>query len=122
MSRRACAENGDYAQGFDFDLLRVPCAFLLLRVSEKSLKILGFPQVFPWRPNTSAARARGMLTHLKSSSPRRIHMRITKLILTAFLFVLALFAANLATHGQTDWTVVDTFHVGGEGGWDYLTV
>jgi hypothetical protein len=47
-------------------------------------------------------------------------MRIAKLIITAFILVL--FAVALPAFAQTDWGVAKTFHVGGEGGWDYLTV
>ena len=27
-----------------------------------------------------------------------------------------------STFAQTDWTVAKTIHIGGDGGWDYLTV
>lgn len=47
-------------------------------------------------------------------------MRIAKQIITAFILVL--FAATLPAFAQTDWAVTKTFHIGGEGGWDYLTV
>lgn len=47
-------------------------------------------------------------------------MRISKL--TLVILALALFTAALCAQGQTDWAVVDTFHAGGDGGWDYLTV
>ena len=33
-----------------------------------------------------------------------------------------LFALNHSAFSQTDWAVTNTFHVGGEGGWDYITV
>lgn len=53
-------------------------------------------------------------------------MRIARRITTAFIFVVlltaVLFAAALPAFAQTDWTVTKTFHIGGEGGWDYLTV
>ena len=49
-------------------------------------------------------------------------MRIAKLVPAAFILILAVSTIALPAHAQTDWTVVDTFHVGGEGGWDYLTV
>src|SRR5450631_4170809 len=42
-------------------------------------------------------------------------MRITKLILTAVTLLPPALAA-------TDWEVVKTFHIGGAGSWDYLTV
>ena len=29
---------------------------------------------------------------------------------------------TILTFAQTGWTVVKTFHIGGDGGWDYLTV
>ncbi|HTD22124.1 MAG TPA: hypothetical protein VK738_05695 [Terriglobales bacterium] len=47
-------------------------------------------------------------------------MRIAKLIVTAFILVLI--TGVLPAFAQTDWEVAKTFHVGGEGGWDYLTV
>lgn len=47
-------------------------------------------------------------------------MRIQKLVLAGLGFVL--FASALQVLAQTDWGVVRTFHVGGEGGWDYVTV
>jgi hypothetical protein len=37
------------------------------------------------------------------------------------LLLVVLFATQL-TFAQTDWTVVKTFPIGGDGGWDYLTV
>jgi DNA-binding beta-propeller fold protein YncE len=40
------------------------------------------------------------------------------LVQFSMLFALALPAAS----AQTDWQVLRTFHVGGEGGWDYVTV
>jgi DNA-binding beta-propeller fold protein YncE len=47
-------------------------------------------------------------------------MRSTSLIATALtLLLLAGLAPALA---QTDWQVVKTFQIGGQGGWDYLTV
>ncbi len=36
--------------------------------------------------------------------------------------ILALFACLAPLRAQTDWKVVQTFPVGGQGGWDYLTV
>ena len=39
--------------------------------------------------------------------------------LSAALLVLA---ASLPAIAQTNWQVTNTFHIGGEGGWDYLTV
>jgi DNA-binding beta-propeller fold protein YncE len=41
-------------------------------------------------------------------------MRTTILLVTAL--------ASLPAIAQTDWKVVDTFHIGGAGSWDYLTV
>ncbi len=35
---------------------------------------------------------------------------------------LVLFAGGLVTMAQANWGVAKTFHIGGEGGWDYLTV
>jgi DNA-binding beta-propeller fold protein YncE len=48
-------------------------------------------------------------------------MRITKLIVTALALLLI---ANLqpAPAQMTTWEVVKTFQIGGQGGWDYLTV
>ena len=50
---------------------------------------------------------------------RSIEMRMIKLIVTALYLLLV---AGLPALAQTDWAVVKTFRVGGEGGWDYLTV
>ena len=35
---------------------------------------------------------------------------------------LVLFAGGLVTMAQANWGVAKTSHIGGEGGWDYLTV
>jgi hypothetical protein len=48
-------------------------------------------------------------------------MRMKKLLTTA-PFALLLLAASLPAIGQTNWQVTKTFPVGGDGGWDYLTV
>jgi DNA-binding beta-propeller fold protein YncE len=34
----------------------------------------------------------------------------------------AFVAFNVAARASSDWTVANTFHVGGEGGWDYVTL
>jgi DNA-binding beta-propeller fold protein YncE len=47
-------------------------------------------------------------------------MRTTRLIVTSLTFLL--FVGLLPALAQTDWAVAKTFHIGGEGGWDYLTV
>jgi DNA-binding beta-propeller fold protein YncE len=47
-------------------------------------------------------------------------MRITKSLVVASALVL--FACSLPVLAQTEWTVTKTLHIGGEGGWDYLTV
>lgn len=47
-------------------------------------------------------------------------MPIKKLGFTALTFVLL--AITLQALPQTDWGVVRTFHIGGEGSWDYLTI
>jgi DNA-binding beta-propeller fold protein YncE len=47
-------------------------------------------------------------------------MRITSLIATAL--TLLLLAGLTPALAQTDWQVVKTFQIGGQGGWDYLTV
>lgn len=47
-------------------------------------------------------------------------MRITKSILVASAFVLL--TCSLSLMAQADWTVTKTIPIGGEGGWDYLTV
>lgn len=49
----------------------------------------------------------------------RTEIRIVVKVLL-FSTVLCLFAAGAA--GQTDWAVVNTLHVGGDGAWDYVTV
>jgi hypothetical protein len=40
----------------------------------------------------------------------------------ATVLMLLLFAGLLPAPAQTDWAVVETFQIGGQGGWDYLTV
>ncbi len=47
-------------------------------------------------------------------------MRITKSLLIVSATVL--FACSLPVLAQSDWTVTKTLPIGGEGGWDYLTV
>lgn len=47
-------------------------------------------------------------------------MRITKSLLVVPAIVL--FACSLPVLAQSDWTVTKTLPIGGEGGWDYLTV
>lgn len=46
-------------------------------------------------------------------------MKMTSLIMTALTLLVFLGLPGLA---QTDWKVVQTFQIGGQGGWDYLTV
>src|SRR5882762_9040339 len=47
-------------------------------------------------------------------------MRMKKITLAAWgLFLLG---SDLPALAQTDWGVVKTFQIGGQGGWDYLTV
>src|SRR5882757_7809636 len=48
----------------------------------------------------------------------KINMRIMK----SLVFAIALCAAASPILAQQSWTVTRTIHVGGEGGWDYLTV
>src|SRR6266566_1929114 len=53
-------------------------------------------------------------------SGRQVKIRVTKLVVTALpLLLIAGLSPALA---QTDWQVVKTFQIGGQGGWDYLTV
>ncbi|MGA3031741.1 MAG: hypothetical protein ABSD70_00560 [Terracidiphilus sp.] len=47
-------------------------------------------------------------------------MRIMRNPLVKMCFVLA--AGIVPAAAQTGWKVIDTFHVGGEGGWDYVTM
>lgn len=47
-------------------------------------------------------------------------MKTTRLVIA--LLALLLCANALPAVGQTNWEVTKTFHIGGEGGWDYLTV
>ena len=47
-------------------------------------------------------------------------MRITKSLLV--ISVIVLLACSLPVLAQSDWTVTKTLQIGGEGGWDYLTV
>src|SRR5579864_3766062 len=49
--------------------------------------------------------------------PRKLFVIASKLVLMS-LFVLLCAPRTLA---QTDWAVVNTFHIGGDGGWDYVT-
>lgn len=51
-------------------------------------------------------------------SSRAAHRRIAGSLLLA-VAVIALGQRGIA---QTDWAVMNTFHIGGEGGWDYITV
>jgi DNA-binding beta-propeller fold protein YncE len=46
---------------------------------------------------------------------------ITRKPLFAVLLTITLFALSHNSFSQTDWAVTNTFHVGGEGGWDYIT-
>jgi hypothetical protein len=48
-------------------------------------------------------------------------MRTRQLAVT-FSVAVGLFTALLPADGQTNWKVTKEFQVGGEGGWDYLTV
>jgi DNA-binding beta-propeller fold protein YncE len=81
------------------------------------------PNVFCfWLGRATVARqTEGYLarTFLLSTSPRRINMRTARPIVVALALVLFIVAPVLA---QSEWTVTKTLHVGGEGGWDYLTV
>jgi DNA-binding beta-propeller fold protein YncE len=54
----------------------------------------------------------------KIISPVPLNVRRMIPLLAALSFACVSFPA----YAQTDWAVVDTFHVGGSGGWDYLTV
>jgi hypothetical protein len=47
-------------------------------------------------------------------------MRMTKIIVTALALLLV--AGLLPVLAQTEWEVVKTFQIGGQGSWDYLTV
>ncbi len=47
-------------------------------------------------------------------------MPITKSLVVASAVLL--FACSLPVLAQSEWTVTKTLHIGGEGGWDYLTV
>lgn len=51
-------------------------------------------------------------------SSRAAHLRIG----TPLVLALAVIAFAQQGFAQTDWAVTNTFHVGGEGGWDYITV
>lgn len=42
-------------------------------------------------------------------------------LLVAACLMLSLFVSS-AIHAQTQWKVANTFHIGGDGGWDYVTV
>ncbi len=47
-------------------------------------------------------------------------MRLNRMVLSATIFVLV--AGFGVAFAKSDWVVVKTFHIGGEGSWDYLTV
>src|SRR5438045_7042709 len=47
-------------------------------------------------------------------------MRLTKSLVLASAFIL--FGSSLTVLAQSEWTVTKTLHIGGQGGWDYLTV
>jgi DNA-binding beta-propeller fold protein YncE len=47
-------------------------------------------------------------------------MRITKSLVLVSAFIL--FSCSVTVLAQSDWTVTKTLPIGGEGGWDYLTV
>ncbi len=47
-------------------------------------------------------------------------MRMNRIIIT--VLTLVLLTGLLPAVAQTNWSVVKTLHIGGEGGWDYLTV
>src|ERR1700681_173334 len=49
-----------------------------------------------------------------------MNMRITNSLVVASALVL--FACSLPILAQSEWTVTKTLHIGGDGGWDYLTV
>ncbi len=49
-------------------------------------------------------------------------MKIFKKTIQIALIAFSLFATVSPGTAQSDWRVINTFHVGGEGGWDYLTV
>lgn len=42
--------------------------------------------------------------------------------LTGLLLALCAISLSQRSFSQTDWAVTNTFHIGGEGGWDYITV
>src|ERR1700719_1134419 len=46
-------------------------------------------------------------------------MRMTRLSMSALTILLA---AGVPALAETNWEVVKTFHIGGQGSWDYLTV
>lgn len=41
---------------------------------------------------------------------------------SAFFFVVVILGMAPFAFSQADWSVTNTFHIGGEGGWDYVTV
>ncbi|HUN86305.1 MAG TPA: hypothetical protein VMU48_18140, partial [Terracidiphilus sp.] len=47
-------------------------------------------------------------------------MRITRAVLLLLAFAICVPARHLAA--QSQWSVEKTFHIGGDGGWDYVTV
>src|SRR3984957_9786328 len=53
---------------------------------------------------------------------KEISMRRMTVPIQAFVAISLAFAGVAPLTAQTQWQVAKTFHVGGEGGWDYLTV
>lgn len=49
-------------------------------------------------------------------------MRLKLLVASLFIFSLSLLINVPQAAAQTDWAVVKTLPIGGDGGWDYLTV
>jgi DNA-binding beta-propeller fold protein YncE len=50
------------------------------------------------------------------------HRRLKTVSVSAFLFATLAISYSSFAVSQTDWKVSQTFHIGGEGGWDYITV
>src|SRR5258708_33580960 len=61
------------------------------------------------------------MVFLARQIPRRIPMGFRKTLLAA-LFTLLSLAFSVRVFAQASWAVDRTFHVGGAGGWDYVTV
>src|SRR5215467_4576429 len=59
--------------------------------------------------------------HQKKTRYKEVRKMLKRMIL-AVIAAIALSLSALHAAAQSNWKVRNTFHIGGEGGWDYLTV